>query len=153
VVRLAQPYDAAVIVNDRVDLAMMARAAGVHVGQDDLPVATARALLGPEAIVGCSTHTVDQIEGALATAATYIAIGPVFGTTSKETGYEAIGLDLVRQAAARAGERPVVAIGGITLDTAPAVIAAGASCVAVISDLLAGGDPAVRVRRYCELLA
>jgi thiamine-phosphate pyrophosphorylase len=150
VVAAAAGYDAAVIVNDRVDLAQMARAAGAHVGQDDLAPAAARAQLGPEAIVGYSTHSLAQVDGALREPVSYVAVGPVFGTQTKDTGYAAVGLDLVAAAAQRAGGRPVVAIGGITLDTAPSVIAAGASCVAVISDLLAGGNPTMRVRRFLD---
>lgn len=139
-------------MNDRVDLAKLSGAAGVHVGQDDLPVSAARALLGADAIVGYSTHSVAQLEHGLAMPVSYIAVGPVFGTRTKETGYEAVGLDLVRAAAARCGRVPVVAIGGITLDTAPAVIAAGAACVAVISDLAAAESPAARVRQYVARL-
>lgn len=156
VVRLGRACGADVIVNDRVDLARLSGAAGVHVGQEDLPVAAARAILGPGAIVGSSTHSVGQIEEALATPLTYVAVGPVFGTRTKDTGYDAVGLDLVRAAVERARLRqgpggqpvPVVAIGGITLETAPAVLAAGAASVAVISDLLTGGDPAARVREF-----
>lgn len=152
IVRLARPYGAAVIVNDRIDLARLSGAAGVHVGQDDLPVSAARALLGADAIVGYSTHSIEQVEHGATMPVSYIAVGPVFGTRTKDTGYEAVGLDLVRAAAARCGGVPIVAIGGITLDTAPSVIAAGASCVAVISDLAAPGDPAARVREYVERL-
>ena len=130
----------------------MAGAAGVHVGQDDLPVEAARALLGPDAIVGYSTHTVDQIAAAVTRPLSYIAVGPVFGTTTKATGYEAVGLDLVRDAVRRAAGRPVVGIGGITLATARDVIAAGATSVAVISDLLSG-DPASRVAAYLSALS
>ena len=148
VVALAAPYEALVIVNDRVDLAQLSGAAGVHVGQDDLPPVAARAQLGADAIVGCSTHSVEQIDAALREPITYLAVGPIFGTRTKETGYRAVGLELVSTAAARAGERPVVAIGGITLETAPAVIEAGAACVAVISDLLTGSDPSARVREF-----
>jgi thiamine-phosphate pyrophosphorylase len=152
VVRLATPYGARVIVNDRADLARLSGAAGVHVGQGDLPPAEARAILGPDAIVGCSTHTVAQIETARTEPVSYVAIGPVFGTRTKDTGYEAVGLDLVAAAARLAAGRPVVAIGGITLDTAASVIAAGASAVAVIGDLLSG-DPAARVRAYLDRLS
>ncbi len=150
VVAAAAPHGARVIVNDRADLARLARAAGVHVGQDDLPVEAVRALLGPGAVVGVSTHTREQVDGALRTSASYIAVGPVFGTTTKETGYEARGLDLVRYASGRG--KPVVAIGGITLERAPDVIAAGATAVAVISDLLAG-PPEERVGSYLRALA
>jgi thiamine-phosphate pyrophosphorylase len=152
VVALARAHRATVIVNDRVDLALMARADGVHLGQDDLPVSDARVLLGPHAIVGCSTHTVEQIEAAATLPCSYIAVGPVFGTRTKETGYDAVGLDRVAAAVARAGSRPVVAIGGIRLETAASVIAAGATAVAVISDLLATGDPAGRVAAYVSAL-
>ena len=131
----------------------MSGAAGVHVGQDDLPPAAARALLGPSAIVGWSTHTTAQIDAARLEPVTYVAVGPVFGTRTKDTGYAAVGPELVAAAAARSGGRPVVAIGGVTLATAPLAIEAGASCVAVISDLLAGGDPAARVRRFVEVLS
>lgn len=152
VIGLARGAGAAVIVNDRVDVARLSAAAGVHVGQDDLPPADARAQLGDDAIVGYSTHTVEQVRAAVAAPVTYIAVGPVFGTSTKDTGYSAVGLELVSAAARVAQERPVVAIGGITLDAAPRVIEAGAASVAVISDLLAGGDPAARVRRYLEVL-
>jgi thiamine-phosphate pyrophosphorylase len=152
-VALAKPYKADIIVNDRLDLALMSGAAGVHLGQDDLSPAAARQLLGPRAIVGYSTHTIDQVDKATLEPASYIAIGPVFGTTTKETGYDAVGLALVSAASARAKGRPVVAIGGITLQRAPSVIAAGASAVAVISDLLITNDPQGRVRAYLQTLA
>ncbi len=141
---------ARLIVNDRADVAKMAGADGVHVGQDDLPVEDVRAVLGPDAIVGVSTHDEAQIDRALETSASYIAVGPIYGTTTKETGYSARGLDLVRYAAARAAGRPVVAIGGITLERAAEAIAAGAESVAVISDLLAG-DSRARVRAFLAL--
>jgi thiamine-phosphate pyrophosphorylase len=153
VVRAAAGYHAAIIVNDRADLALMSGAAGVHVGQDDLPPAAARHLLGADAIVGFSTHTLAQVEAAVLEPVTYVAVGPVFGTRTKETGYEAVGLELVAQAARSARGLPVVAIGGITLETAPAVIEAGAAAVAVIADLLTDGDPAGRVRRFVHACA
>ena len=152
VVRSAEPHRATVIVNDRADLARLSAAAGVHVGQDDLTPVAVRRLLGPAAIVGCSTHTTDQFAAALLESVSYIAVGPVFGTSTKETGYEAVGLELVSAAAARVHGRPLVAIGGITLDRVPSVIAAGASAVAVIGDLLAANDPAKRVAAYIRVL-
>ncbi len=151
-VAAAQPYDASVIVNDRVDIALLAAAAGVHVGQDDLPPRAVRHLLGNERIVGFSTHTVAQIEAAVREPVSYVAIGPVFGTTSKDTGYDPIGLELVATAAKLAGSIPVVAIGGITLENASSVISAGAASVAVIGDLLAAGDPERRVRAFLQSL-
>src|SRR4051812_3818552 len=151
-VALARRARARLIVNDRADLARMAGADGVHVGQDDLPVPAVRGILGPHAIVGLSTHDEAQIAAAVRTSASYLAVGPIYGTLSKDTGYGARGLDLVR-AAAQASGVPVVAIGGITLARAPGVIAAGAASVAVISDLLTGGDPAARVRAFLDGLS
>jgi thiamine-phosphate pyrophosphorylase len=132
-------------------VARLSGAAGVHVGQDDLPAQAARAQLGPAAIVGVSTHTIEQIDVAVREPVSYIAVGPVFGTVTKQTGYEAVGLDLVQKAAARS-HLPVVAIGGITLEQAAAVIEAGAAAVAVIGDLLAGNDPRQRVAAYRRVL-
>jgi thiamine-phosphate pyrophosphorylase len=150
IVETARPFDAVVVVNDRPDVAVMSGAAGVHLGQDDLRPADARRLLGPAGVVGYSTHTSDQIERAALEPITYVAIGPVFGTRTKDTGYPAVGLEKVTEAVGRAKNRPVVAIGGITLDTAPSVWMAGASSVAVISDLLEGGEPAGRVRAFLK---
>ena len=149
IVDAARPFGAAVIVNDRADIARMARAAGVHVGQDDLPPGALRDVLGG-GVIGLSTHDPQQVDEALRTAVDYVAVGPVFGTATKDTGYSARGLDLVRGAAGRG--KPVVAIGGITLERAPEVIGAGAGSVAVITDLLNGGNPESRVRDYIRAL-
>jgi len=148
VVRAAHAVDAHVIVNDRADITLMAGAAGVHVGQQDLPAAVVRALLGNDAIVGVSTHTPEQIDEAVAGPADYLAVGPVFRTATKETGYTPRGLELVTQAAGRG--KPVVAIGGVTRENARAVLAAGAASVALISDLLSDADPEARVRQMVE---
>ena len=152
IVGLAASLGARVIVNDRCDLALMAGADGVHLGQHDLPIAVARRLLGATAVIGLSTHDAGQAATAASLPVSYLAVGPVYDTRTKDTGYAAVGVDGVRQAVAAAGERPVVAIGGITLTTAPAVIAAGAAAVAVIADLLMGGDPARRVKEYVDAL-
>jgi len=150
-VALANDYEAQIIVNDRVDVARLSGAGGVHVGQDDLPPAVAREQLGPAAIVGFSTHTVAQVEEALREPISYVAVGPVFGTATKDTGYDAVGLDLVSAAARLAGSIPVVAIGGVKLANARTAIDAGASSVAVISDLLVG-DPVERVKAFLQIL-
>jgi thiamine-phosphate pyrophosphorylase len=147
---LSHTRGARLIVNDRSDIALMSKADGVHVGQEDLPVGEVRALLGPLGIVGVSCHDLLQVDGALESSADYVAVGPVFATTTKETGYGPRGLDLVRYAAGRG--KPIVAIGGITLETAAGVVGAGASAVAVISDLLVG-DPEARVREYLNVLS
>ena len=154
VVERARSANALVIVNDRPDIAWLTAAGGVHVGQDDLAPSLVRWVVGEASNVGLSTHTVDQVRHAVAEPVSYVAIGPVFGTVSKETGYEAIGLGTVREAAvvARAKKLPLVAIGGITLERAPAVVEAGADAVAVISDLLATGNPEARVKALLAAL-
>jgi thiamine-phosphate pyrophosphorylase len=154
IVALAHQANAIVIVNDRADIARLSGADGVHVGQDDLAPASVRQIIGAEAIVGLSTHTAEQLEAAAHAPVSYIAIGPVFSTDTKMTGHPSLGLEGVRRAAARTAERgvPLVAIGGVTLETAPEVIRAGAGTVAVISDLVAAGDPAARVRAYLARL-
>jgi thiamine-phosphate pyrophosphorylase len=154
IVRRAATANAVVIVNDRADIARLAGAAGVHVGQEDLSPTQVRAVVGADAIVGLSTHTQDQLEAALREPVNYVAVGPVFGTATKDTGHSPIGLDRVRSAAARAEAvgMPLVAIGGITLERAPSVIQAGVQSVAVISDLIATGDPRSRVRQFVAAL-
>jgi thiamine-phosphate pyrophosphorylase len=151
IVTAAQAFDAAVIVNDRADLAALAGAAGVHVGQEDLSVEDVRRIAGPSIVVGVSTHVPEQVDAALESAAAYLAVGPVYATGTKETGYSARGLALVRYAAGRG--KPVVAIGGITLDRVAELVDAGASGLAVISDLLSTGDPEGRVRDYVRALS
>jgi thiamine-phosphate pyrophosphorylase len=155
VLRRAEPCRATVIVNDRADVATVAGAHGVHVGQDDLPPAAVRAVAGDDTMVGLSTHTTVQIAAAVAEPVSYIAIGPVFGSGTKDTGYAAVGLTRVREAAERAhaAAKPVVAIGGITAGNAAEVIEAGADAVAVISGLLTSGDPGRTVRAYLERTA
>lgn len=142
---------ARVIVNDRPDVARLAAAGGVHVGQDDLEVSDVRTIIGAESWVGLSTHTIGQARAALERPVHYIAIGPVFETTTKRTGHAAVGLNLVREVAEMSAPRgiPVVAIGGITVERAPSVIAAGASSVCVISDLLKG-DPGERALAFLQ---
>jgi thiamine-phosphate pyrophosphorylase len=145
-----------VIVNDRADIATLARADGVHLGQDDLDPADARRILGGFATIGLSTHTIDQARAAARAPVNYIAVGPVFGTSSKATGYSAVGTALVsdvREMLDKEGvDLPIVAIGGITLARAPEVLRAGAASVAIISDLLSGGEPAARVREFLSAL-
>jgi thiamine-phosphate pyrophosphorylase len=152
---LARSCDAHLVINDRADIARLSAADGVHVGQEDLAPAAVRAIVGEQAIVGLSTHTVDQLDRAATETVSYLAIGPVFGTTTKATGYDAVGLGMVREASRRAAARalPLVAIGGITLDRAVSVIEAGAASVAVIGDLLSTGDPEKRTREFLSRMA
>jgi thiamine-phosphate pyrophosphorylase len=149
----AKAAGATVIINDRADVAVLADAQGLHVGQADLSPVDARAVIGPAKILGLSTHTRDQWELALREPISYVAIGPVFGSVTKQTGYEAVGLETVRQisAAAAAHGVPTVAIGGITIRNAISVIEAGAASVAVIGDLLSG-DPETRCREFLRAL-
>ena len=146
-----RPLGARVIVNDRADLAAIAGADGVHVGQDDLPVPDVRRIAGEDALVGLSTHTAAQVDAARQQGVGYIAVGPIFRTATKDTGYDPRGLELARYAAGTG--TPTVAIGGITVQRAPEVLAAGVSSVAVISDLLSTGDPEARVRDYLAALS
>jgi thiamine-phosphate pyrophosphorylase len=148
----AHPVGALVVVNDRFDVALAAGLRAVHVGQDDVPVAMVRRFLGPEGIIGFSTHTRAQIDAALYEPIDYLAVGPIFETTSKDPGYDAVGLALVEYAASKT-ELPIVAIGGITLERAPSVLDAGARSVAVIGDLLRTGDPAERVREFLRAIS
>jgi thiamine-phosphate pyrophosphorylase len=152
--RMAQagPH-ARIIVNDRPDVAVLASAGGVHVGQDDLAPGDARTIVGRSRWVGVSTHSVEQARRALDEPIDYLAVGPVFETGSKDTGYAAVGLSLVGDVCALAGPRgvPVVAIGGITLERASRVLEAGAASVCVISDLLRG-DPATRARAFLDAI-
>jgi thiamine-phosphate pyrophosphorylase len=154
VVLLAHRQQASVVINDRADLARLSAADGVHVGQDDLSPSAVRALVGAAAIVGLSTHTPDQIDQAVLEPVSYVAVGPVFGTSTKATGFDPIGLEMVKASAlvARSRGLPLVAIGGVTLENAQSVLDAGAASVAVISDLVATGDPEARVRAYVERL-
>ncbi len=157
VVARARMAGATVIVNDRADVAKLSAADGVHVGQDDLDPASARRILGGAAIVGMSTHSADQVRAAAGMAVDYIAVGPIFGTSTKDTGYRGVGTAFVSEAVGilrRADcATPIVAIGGITLERAPEVMEAGAASVAVISDLLSTGDPEARVREYLRALS
>jgi thiamine-phosphate pyrophosphorylase len=134
--RAALPARITLIMNDRADLCLAAGCDGLHVGQDDLSPTAARAIIGPDRWLGISTHNPEQL--CLANQATpdYLAIGPVFATSSKQNPDPVVGLEGVRQARALTG-RPLVAIGGITRGNARSVIDAGADSVAVISDLVA----------------
>jgi thiamine-phosphate pyrophosphorylase len=146
------PQGVSFFVNDRPDVAFLADATGVHVGQDDLDVEQARQIVGRDKLVGVSTHNLEQFERAAASSADYIALGPIFSTSSKANPDPVVGLDLLRKARALT-DKPVVAIGGISLERAAAVIEAGADSVAVISGILGALDPAQRARQYIETLA
>lgn len=138
------------IVNDRPDIAAIAGASGVHVGQEDLPPEDARRIVGTGRWVGVSTHNLEQFREASATSADYIAVGPIFPTAAKENPDPVVGIDFVRTVR-RLTPKPIVAIGGVTVESAAEVFRAGADSVAVIRDLLSAGDPAARAHEYLEI--
>lgn len=124
-----------IIVNDRVDITLALEADGVHLGQDDMPVEAARQLLGPAAIIGISTHSLEQAERAAQMPVDYIAIGPIFPTITKQSDHPPVGLHGLRLVRKALGDIPLVAIGGITADSHRAVLSHGADGIAVIKDL------------------
>jgi thiamine-phosphate pyrophosphorylase len=150
-----QQAGAVFMVNDRSDVALAVEADGVHLGQDDLPVELARRALdigaGPTRWIGVSTHTLAEVRDADRSAADYIAFGPIFATASKERLDPVVGLDGLR-AARKATGKPLVAIGGITVETARAAIDAGADSVAVIGDLVRHVDVGARAREFLSAL-
>ena len=150
---VARPLGVRIIVNDRVDIALAAGADGVHVGQDDIDAADARAIVGAERIVGVSTHSVVQARIAARLPVDYLAIGPVFPTTTKANPDPVVGLGGVREVRGEIGALPLVAIGGVTIGNAGDAIGAGADSVAVIGDLWSSEGPAARVAAYLALLA
>ena len=152
VVQDAADYDAQVIVNDRADIAAIAGAAGVHLGQFDLEPTDVRRRLSSRLLVGLSVHTPKQLEESVNAPLDYVAVGPIYDTSTKKTGYEPVGTKLVASASRMNPSRPVVGIGGINLERAMEVRRAGATSVAVISDLLEGNRPARRVSDYVKAL-
>lgn len=145
------PKGVSFIVNDRPDVAFLAGATGVHVGQDDLDAEAVRRVAGPSKLVGVSTHNLEQFERAAASSADYIAVGPIFNTSSKLDPDPVVGLGFLRKVRGLT-EKPIVAIGGITLERAAAAIEAGADSVAVISGILNAPDPTQRAREYINTL-
>jgi len=139
------------MVNDRADIARAVDADGVHLGQEDLPVEDARRVLGPAQWIGYSTHVLEQVREADYTSADYIAFGPIFPTASKQNPDAVVGLEGLR-AARRATRKPLVAIGGITVQNARAVIEAGADSVAVISGLVGAPDIRQRAEEFLKVL-
>ena len=152
VVNFARSNAVSIIINDRVDIAMAVGADGIHLGQDDLHPKHARVLLGAHAIIGFSTHSLEQARLALELPVDYIAIGPVFGTSTKLDPDPVVGLDGLRSVREATFGAPLVAIGGINRTNAASVLAAGADSVAVISDLLSNPDDiAERFREFSQV--
>ncbi len=145
VVALGRPLRARVLINDRVDLALLAKADGVHLGQTDLPVAEARAVLGPAALIGATTRSLVEIQQAAREGADHVGLGPVFPTTTKAIPHPLLGVDALAKICALS-PLPIVAIAGIRLDNIHAVAGAGAHCAAVAGALLEGTDVAAAAR-------
>jgi thiamine-phosphate pyrophosphorylase len=148
---LLRPRGVLFIVNDRPDVAFLSGADGVHVGQEDLDVEQARSVAGPGKLVGASTHNLAQYRAAAATSADYIAVGPIFSTSTKVKPDPVVGTEFIRQVR-ELTDKAIVAIGGITLERAAGVIEAGADAVAVGSDILRAADPGERARKYIDML-
>jgi thiamine-phosphate pyrophosphorylase len=148
VARLCREAGALFIINDRADFAMLLEA-GLHVGQDDLPPRDARKLIGQEAILGYSSHNVAQLCAAAGEPVDYVALGPIFGTTSKRNPDPVVGVEELRRCRALL-EKPLVAIGGITMENAPAVLSAGADSLAILSALLPESVSAKSLREHME---
>jgi thiamine-phosphate pyrophosphorylase len=149
--RVARFLGVRLIIDDRVDVALALSADGVHLGQDDLPPAAARATLGEQAVIGFSTHSIEQASEASRLPVDYIAIGPIFPTSSKANPDPVIGLEGLRRVRQAVGQIPLVAIGGIQLENIQSVLKAGADSVACISLLL--GDATKIESRTREILA
>lgn len=150
---LCQGTSTAFIVNDRVDIAVASAADGVHLGQDDLPVAVARAMLGHGKIIGVTVHDLAEARQAVADGADYLGVSPVFATATKADAGPAGGLELLRTIRAAITGLPLVAIGGITLANAPDVIAAGADMVCAISAVVCAADPGAQMARFQALFS
>lgn len=139
IVKLCNKHNAFIIINDRVDVAMLAGAHGVHLGQDDLPLREARRLMGPDKRIGISTHNVEEALQAEQEGADYIGFGPLFGTKSKKDAQDKKGLQAL-EAVKRKVTIPIIAIGGINENNTPSAINAGASGVAIISAIADAPD-------------
>ncbi|OFV98984.1 MAG: thiamine-phosphate diphosphorylase [Acidobacteria bacterium RIFCSPLOWO2_12_FULL_54_10] len=138
-------------VNDRADIAELCEAAGVHLGQEDLPVDKARKFLSADRLIGYSTHNVEQAHRAAESSADYIAIGPVFITSTKENPDPVVGLEMITRVRSIT-QKPLVAIGGISRDNAASVLQAGANAVAVIRDLVSASDTEKCAREFISEL-
>jgi len=149
-IEIARKNNVMIIINDRVDIARALGADGVHLGQDDLPPNAAREVLGPDAIIGFSTHSVEQAIDAAGLPIDYIAIGPIFETKTKENPDPIVGLDGLAEVKKNIGNIPLVAIGGIDLDNVLDVLAAGADSIALVSTIV--GDPALISAKTAQLL-
>ncbi|GAB4297965.1 MAG: thiamine phosphate synthase [Myxococcota bacterium] len=135
-----------ITINDRPDIALITQAAGVHLGQDDLPPSVARKILGDDAVIGISTHTIEQLRTAAKEPVDYISFGPIFESFTKKGGNKPLGLEMLTLAKQLCLSKPIVAIGGITLKNISQAISAGADSAAIISDIYNAEDPVARIK-------
>ncbi len=149
-IKIAKMHDVRIIINDRVDIALALKADGVHLGQDDLPPESARSILGKNAIIGFSTHSIEQARAAMDLPVDYIALGPIFPTKTKEDPDDVVGLDNLREVRDLIGDIPLVAIGGITENDLLSVFAAGADSAAMIGSIVT--EPSKIENRMRELI-
>ena len=150
--KIARKNNVKIIINDRVDIALALQADGVHLGQDDLPPERARKLLGENAIIGFSTHNLQQVAEAVKFSVDYIAIGPVFATKTKENPEKVVGLNGLKNVRKLIGDFPLVAIGGINFENFRDVLDAGANSAAIVSGLLFEPEKITeRMRRFLKL--
>lgn len=149
--KLLEPFKIPLIINDRIDVALACGAAGVHIGQDDMPYAIARNLLGPKAIIGLSVEAWNDVEESQKLDVDYIGVSPVFATPTKTDTKGAWGLDGLRKIKAFS-RHPVVAIGGLNDSNVGETIAAGADCVAVVSAICAAPDPEAAARQLSVII-
>lgn len=150
--QIARKYGAKIIINDRVDIALALKADGVHLGQDDLPPEAARKILGKNAFIGFSTHSIAQAIKAVKMPIDYVAIGPVFATKTKENPDEIVGLDGLKKVRDAIGDFPLVAIGGIDSANLVKVFESGADSCAIISGLISDSEQITEItRRFINL--
>ena len=147
---MLQPLGVAFVVNDRLDIALAVDADGLHVGQDDMPVAEARRLLGPQKIIGLSITEPSQALHADATAADYLGVGPIYAQQTKADASAPLGVEEFRQTR-RLTRTPMVAIGGLTPENSAPLLAAGADGLAVVSAIVGASDPERETRRFVSL--
>lgn len=140
----ARQSNVKIIINDRVDIARALKADGVHLGQDDLPPEHARRILGDAAIIGFSTHDLEQVRRAVSLPINYLAIGPIFTTKTKENPDQTVGIEMIKETRDLIGDFPMVAIGGITSENFQSVLAAGANSAAIVSDLVSDASDIAR---------
>ena len=149
--KILEPYGVPLIINDRIDVALACGADGVHIGQEDMPYATARELMGQKVIIGLSVETWEDVEAAQKLDVDYIGVSPVFATPTKTDTKEPWGLDGLRKIKAFS-RHPLVAIGGINESNAGAVVEAGADCLAVVSAICSSDDPMTATLRLKHII-